>query len=136
MPEGSKVCKLVPNLRNKTKYVVHYKNVEQYESLGLKVTKIYRGIWFEEKSWLKKYIDLDTKLRTEANNDFEKDFFKLMNNSVFGKTMENVENRVDVRLVMSEKEASKLAPLPSYDNCTIFDGKLVAVHMKKNKAGV
>jgi hypothetical protein len=133
VPEGSKVSKLIPNLNNKTKYVVHYENLKQYESLGLKITKIHRGICFEEEAWLKKYIDLNTDLRTKATNDFEKDFFKLMNNSVFGKTMENIENHVDIRLVTSEKEALKLAAKINYDRCTIFDENLVAVHMRKTK---
>jgi hypothetical protein len=133
-PESIKigdVKKLVPNLNNKTKYVVHYENLKLYERLGLKITKIHRGIMFEESPWLKIYIDLNTKLRSEAKNDFEKDFFKLMNNSVFGKTMENIRNRVDVRLVTSENDAIKLAAKPNYGHCTIFDENLVAIHMRK-----
>ena len=80
------VQKLIPNLRNKKKYVVHYENLKLYERLGLKITKIHRGIKFEERAWLKEY-NLNTELRTKAKNNFEKDFFKLMNNSVFGKTI-------------------------------------------------
>lgn len=131
--EGSVVNKLIPNLKDKKKYIIHYENLQLYESLGLKITKIHRGITFEESAWLKKYIDLNTELRTKATNDFEKDFFKLMSNSVFGKTMENIENRVDVRLVCHEKEAIKLAAKPNYDRHTIFDENLIAVHMKRTK---
>ncbi len=88
--EIDKVKKLIPNLNDKKKYVLHYENLKLYESLVLKITKVYRlyrGILFEESDWLKKYIDLNTALRTKATNDFEKDFFKLMNNSVFGKNL-------------------------------------------------
>jgi hypothetical protein len=131
--EGSAVPKLIPNLNNKNKYVVHYENLKLYESLGLKISKIHRGVRFDETAWLKKYIDLNTELRKKATNDFEKDFFKLMNNSVFGKTMENIENRVDIRLVSEKKEAIKLAAKPNYDKCTIFDDNLIAVHMKRTK---
>jgi hypothetical protein len=131
--EGSAVPKLIPNLYNKHDYVVHYENLKLYESLGLKITKIHRGLRFEESAWLKKYIDLNTSLRTKAANEFEQDFFKLMNNSVFGKTMENIENRVDIRLVCEEKIALKLAAKPNYDRRTIFDENLIAVHMKKTK---
>ena len=128
-----KVEKLVPNLNDKIKYVIHYENLKLYESLGLKITKIHRGIKFEESPWLKKYIDLNTDLRSKANNEFEKDFFKLMNNSVFGKTMENIRNRVDIRLVNSEAKAKKLAAKPNFTHCNIFDENLVAIHMKKTK---
>ena len=128
-----KVEKLVPNLNDKIKYVIHYENLKLYESLGLKITQIHRGIKFEESTWLKQYIDLNTNLRANANNEFEKDFFKLMNNSVFGKTMENIRNRVDIRLVNSEKKAKKLAAKPNFKHCNIFDENLVAIHMKKTK---
>ena len=131
--DGADVAKLIPNLNDKRKYVVHYENLKLYESLGLKITKIHRGVRFEERAWLKKYIDLNTALRTKATNDFEKDFFKLMNNSVFGKTMENIEKHVDVRLVSDEKAAIKLAAKPNYDRCTIFDENLIAVHMKRTE---
>ena len=129
----SNVAKLIPNLRNKEKYILHYENLKLYESLGLKIIRIHRGISFCEKDWLKKYMDLNTDLRTQANNDFEKDFFKLMNNSVFGKTMENIENRVDIRSVCEEKEAIKLAAKPNYHTRTVLDEYLIAVRMKKTK---
>jgi hypothetical protein len=128
----NKVDKLIPNLNNKQNYIIHHENLKLYESLGLKITKIHRGIRFEESAWLKKYIDLNTDLRTQATNDFEKDFFKLMNNSVFGKTMENIENRVDVRLV-TDRESNQIGSKPNYDSRTIFDENLIAVHMKKTK---
>src|SRR6218665_1193904 len=110
------VAKLIPNLNDKKKYVLHYENLKLYESLGLNIVKIHRGIKFEESAWLKKYIDLNTDLRTRATNEFEKDFFKLMNNSVFGKTLENLENHVDIKLVCDEKEAIKLSARLSYTN--------------------
>ena len=131
--EVNKVDKLIPNLWNKKKYVVHYENLKQYLSLGLKLTNIYRGIRFEESPWLEKYIALNTELSTKAKNDFEKNFFKLMNNSVFGKTMENIRNRVDVKLVNNREKAEKLSAKPNFKHCNIFCEDLVAIHMKKTK---
>ena len=131
--EVNKVDKLIPNLWNKKKYVIHYENLKQYLSLGLKLTHIHRGIKFEESRWLKEYIALNTELRTVAENEFEKDFFKLMNNSVFGKTIENIRNRVDIKLVNNEKQAQKLSAKPNFNHCNIFSEDLVAIHMKKTK---
>ena len=129
----NKVEKLIPNLNNKEKYVVHRETLKEYESLGLKITKIHRGIKFEESKWLKPYIDFNTELRAEAKNDFEKDFFKLMNNAVFGKTMENIRKRVDIRLVTNKKEARKLIKQPNYQHRTIFSKNLAAIHMKRKR---
>ena len=101
--------------------------------MGLKVKKIHRGIKFREEPWMRSYIELNTDLRTKGKNDFEKDFFKLMNNSVFGKTMENIRNRVDVKLVNNRGAAEKLSAKPNFEHLTIFDENLVAVHMKRTK---
>ncbi|KAK3723060.1 hypothetical protein QZH41_008526 [Actinostola sp. cb2023] len=129
----NKVEKLVPTTRNRRKYVVHHQTLKLYESLGMEITKIHRGITFNESDWLQKYINLNTELRTAAKNDFEKDFFKLMNNSVFGKTMENIRNRQDIKLVTTEKQAAKLISQPNYYRRTIFSEHLCAIHMIKTE---
>ena len=125
------VHKLIPTLNNKKKYVLHYRNLQLYLSLGLKVDKIHRVLEFKQSPWLKQYIDFNTEKRKSAKNDFEKDFFKLMNNSVFGKTMENIRKRVDVRLVTDENKLLKLASKPTYVSSKIFNENLVAVHKIK-----
>ena len=125
------VKKLIPNLRDKNNYVVHYKTLMQYLSLGMKLKKIHRGIKFIESDFLKPYIDKNTNLRAQAKNNFEKDFFKLMNNSVFGKTMENIRNRVNVKLVNTGEQFKKLTAKPNYESRKIFNENLVSVHMKK-----
>ena len=127
----NKTEKLTSNLWDKKNYVIHYENLKQYLRLGLKLTRIHRGIKFKESQWLKKYIDLNTGLRTKARNEFEKDFFKLMNNSVFGKTMENIRNRVDIKLVNDKNKAERLAAKPNFKHCNIFSEDLTAIHMKK-----
>ena len=128
-----RVEKLVPNLNDKTKYVVHHETLKLYTSLGFKITKIHKGITFNESPWLAEYIQMNTALRTKVTSSFEKDFFKLANNSVFGKTMENVRNRVDIKLVNDKEKFLKLASKPNYQSCTIFSEDLVAVHMKRTK---
>ena len=125
------VHKLIPALSKKEKYVLHYKNLQLYIDLGLKVSKVHRVLEFDQSPWLKQYINYNTEKRKNAKNDFEKDFFKLMNNSVFGKTMENIRKRVDVRLVTDEKKLLKLTSKPTYVSSKIFNENLVAVHKIK-----
>ena len=127
------VDKLVPNLRNKVKDVIHHQALKQCMELRLEVTRIHRGITFEESEWLKPYIDLNTELLTKATDNFEKSFFKMMNNSVFGKTMENIRNRVNIELVSSEAEARKFISEPIYEDRRIFSENLIAIHVKKRK---
>ena len=125
------VHKLIPTLSDKEKYVLHYRNLQLYLDLGLKVKKVHRVLEFNQSPWLKQYIDFNTQKRTQAKNSFEKDFFKLMNNSVFGKTMENIRKRVDVRLITDEKKLLKMASKPTYVSSKIFNENLVAVHKIK-----
>ena len=129
--ECGNVEKLIPNLRDKKKYVIHYKNLIQCLKLGMKLKKIHRGIKFVESEFMKSYIDTNTNLRARAKNNFEMDFFKLMNNSVFGKTIENIRNRVDVKLVNTEEKFKKLAAKPNFKSRKIFNENLTSVHMKK-----
>ena len=124
------VYKLIPTLCDKEKYVLHYRNLKLYTNLGLKVSKVHRVLAFNQSPWLKQYIHFNTEKGKNAKNDFEKDF-KLMNNSVFGKTMENIRKRVDVRLVTDENKLLKLASKPTYVSSKIFNENLVAVHKIK-----
>ena len=128
---SGQVHKLITTLGKKEKYVLHYRNLQLYLNLGLKLKKVHRVLQFNQSPWLKKYIDFNTNKRTLSKNDFEKNFFKLMNNSVFGKTMENLRKRVDVRLVTDKEKLLKLASKPSYVSSKIFNENLVAVHKIK-----
>ena len=108
-----RVEKLVPNLKDKKGYVVHIKALDQALKHGLKLKKLHRVIEFQQSRWMKAYIMLNTRLRKDAKNEFEKDFFKLMNNSVFGKTMENIRNHKDMKLVTSDKKYLKYVMKPN-----------------------
>ena len=123
IPERKKIekCnKLVCNIHDKENYVVHIRALKQTLNHGLIPKKVHRVIQFNQKGWIKPYIDMNTKLRTEAKNDFEKDFFKLMNNAVFGKTMENVRKHRDIKLVTTDKRRNQLASKPNYYTTNTF----------------
>ena len=111
--------------------MLHYRNLQLYLDLGLKVKKVHRVLEFNQSPWLKQYIDFNTEKRKHARNPFEKDFFKLMNNSVFGKTMKNLCKRVDIRLVNNEMKLLKLTSKPTYASSKMFNENLVAVHKIK-----
>lgn len=130
---NSNVSKLVPNLNNKTKYVVHYRNLKFYLEQGLELTKIHRVLKFKQEPWLKSYIDFNTSKRQLAKSEFEKNFFKLMNNAVFGKTMENIRKRVDIEVVNNKKRRDKLVSKPSFENMKIIDENLVVIKNKQTK---
>ena len=104
----NKVHKLVATLDDKEKYVVQISALKQALDHGLKLKKVRRVIEFKQEAWLKPYIDMNTDLRKDAKNDFEKDFFKLVNNSVFGKTMENVRNHRNIKIVTTNTKRNKL----------------------------
>ena len=123
--EINKCKKLVCNLYNKKKYVAHINTLKQALNHGLKFQKIHRVIEFNQEAWLKPYIDMNTELRKLAKNDFVKDLFKLMNNSVFGKTMENI------KLVTTDRKRSKLVSEPNYHTINLISEDLSIIEMKK-----
>ena len=128
---SSRVEKLVPNLNDKEKYVVHISTLDQALQHGLILKKVHRAIEFDQSAWLKPYIDFNTKLRTSAKNDFEKDFFKLMNNSVFGKTMENIRKHRNIKLVTNKKSYLKKVMQPNFKSRIVFSESLVGCEMGK-----
>lgn len=128
-PESHK--KLLLTLNNKKNYIIHYVALKQALQHGLVLRKVHRVLTYNQSKWLAEYIEHNSKRRAKATNDFEKDFYKLMNNSVFGKTMECVRHRSDIRLVTSEKQAKKLICKPNFKNFITLSDNLVSVEMNR-----
>ena len=132
-PPDSK--KLLLTLKDKTNYVVHYRNLQFYLKQSMKLKRVHRVLEFEQECWMEPYIRMNTEFRKKAKSDFEKNFYKLMNNSVFGKTMENLRNRVDIKIVNSNEtnKIRKLVASPLYSRHVIFTKNLVRIDMRKSK---
>ena len=128
-----KCKKLVCDLHNKKEYVVHIESLKQALNHGLKLKRVHRIIEFTQKAWLKPYIDRNTELRKLAKDDFEKDLFKLMNNAVFGKTMENIKKHRNIKLVTTDKKRNKLVSEPNYHTMNYISEDLSIIEMNKTK---
>ena len=136
LPERMKInkCnKLFSNLNDKENYPVHILVLKQALNHGLKLKKVHSVTEFRQEYWLKPYIDLNTDLRKEVRNDFEKNFFKLMNNLVFGKAMENVRNHRDIKLVTTDKRRSILASEPNNHSTKYISKDLLVMEIKKTE---
>ena len=129
------VKKLISKLGGKINYVLHYRNLQLYFSSGMKLTKIHRVLTFKQSDSMKKIINFNIGKRTNGANSFEKDFFKLVINSVYGKTMENLRKRVNVRRVNNEKDFFKYTSRPIHITNNIFAKNYAAIQSKNHKAG-
>ncbi|XP_073986094.1 uncharacterized protein [Rhodnius prolixus] len=125
VPPGQVTKKLLAPLSNREKYV----NLQQAMGLGLRSVRVHRALRFRQSHWLRSYIDLNTHMRQQATNDFDKDFYKLMNNAVFGKFMEDVRKRTKIELVTDQRRLRKLIAKPTFKDRTVYRETLVAVHL-------
>jgi uncharacterized C2H2 Zn-finger protein len=132
-PPGGKYPKLLTTLYNKKKYVVHYRALQQAIKHGLRVTKVHRVVSFFQSNWLAPYINLNTLRRQNSKTAFEKDFFKLMNNAVYGKTMENVRHRICLKIVNDVNKLRKLVRNPFFKDRVIYNENLCAVHLHRKR---
>ena len=125
--------KLIPKLCDKKKYILHYRNLQLYINLGMKLKRVHQVLHFKQSAWLKPYIEHNTAKRQQSTSDFEKAFFKLMNNAFFGKTMENVRKRRLINIVTTPKQMKKLVAQPTFKSITVFNSELSAIERTKTK---
>ena len=130
-----KCNKLLLTLQDKNSYVVHYRNLQFYLKQGMKLKRVHKVLEFEQECWMEPYIRMNTEFRKNAKSNFEKNFYKLMNNSVFGKTMENLRNRVDIKIVRSNEtdKIRKLVASPLYSRHVMFSNDLFGIDMRKSR---
>ena len=121
--------KLAPNLLPKKNYILHYRNLKFYKEQGMIITKVHRILEFDQEPWLAPYINFNTKMRAQSTSSFAKDFFKLLNNSIFGKTQENLRNRISVKIITDEKVAKKLVCKPDMKRSYTINENLVVIEM-------
>jgi hypothetical protein len=130
------VGKLIPNLNSKIRYITHYRNLQFYIDQGMILKKVHRVIQFTQSKWLKNYIDFNTTQRSKTKFEHEKDFFKLMNNCIYGKTCENLRNRREIKLVTMnscKEKLSKLTRKPTFKDHDIINENLIMVEMAKRE---
>ena len=122
------VNKLVPNLRDKIKCVVHYRNLRYCLSLRMKFIKVHRILKFKQSNWLKEYIEFNTEKRKNAVREFKKSLFKLLINCIYGKSMENIRKRISVKLINNSKDYLRRVSKPNFVSQKIFDKNFIAVN--------
>ena len=127
------VEKLISNLYGKKRYIIHIRALDQALKHGLVLERIHKAIEFKQSAWMKEYINFNTKLRTAATNDFEKDFYKLMNNLVFGKTVQNIRKHRKIKLVTNREAYLKLVMKPTFKSGVRFGENLMGCEMRKIK---
>ena len=136
LPDRMKVNnfkKLVCNVADKENYSVHIVELKQALNHGLKLIRVHRVVSFRQEAWLKPYIDSKTELRKDAKYEFEKDFYKLRNNSIYGKTVQNDRKHRDIKLLTTEYKRNKLASEPNYQSTKCISIHLLVMEMKKTE---
>ena len=133
LPRSDNTAKLIPNLLDKKEYVVDFRCLKFYLAHGLKLGKVHSAIRYRQTNWMAKYIEVNQAKRLLAKTDFEKDFYKLMNNSVFGKTCENQKKRTSISLVNTSEKMRKLVFKPNFMDVKIFAEDFAAVELQKTK---
>ena len=133
---GGGVKKLIPNLGDKIKYIVRYKNLLYYLSLGMKLIKIHRILSFKQSNWLKFYTDFNTKKRQKSSEEFNKGLYKLLNNCIYGKSIENQRKRMNVKLINDKKVYQRCVNKPNFISQKIFDKNLCCCSLFKDSIDI
>ena len=118
---------------NKNNYMIHYRNLQQCLELEMKLKTIHRILKFKQSDWMRPYMDFNTDKRKVSTNESDKNFFKLMNHSVYDKTIENLRKRIKIRVVKNSQDFVKYTSRPTCVNWKVFENNLAAIHEKKNR---